>query len=249
MNSGFEKIIANNPDDDVSKLAYRDWLEENGHPERAELIDIGFKLESCGLPHRQVGFGKDDEYVLFGAGPDYWQFGEGGDYFEVGERIDIRYDNGRGFKIKRGVLITKVADGDVTIKKDTLSGPWKGENLLKRHNELILRSWMYPVAECSPIWKKGFISEISIDLGNVTESWLRGVVRMHPITAIHVKDATPTLVNHGQYERNFFWLMRDWGFLGNYMPNNKVVSEYYVSQKEAKIKLARALASWARATQ
>ena len=36
----FLQAILDNPDDDTPRLVYADWLDENGDPERAELIRI-----------------------------------------------------------------------------------------------------------------------------------------------------------------------------------------------------------------
>ena len=38
--TGFLRDIIDNPDDDVPRLIYADWLEDNGRPERAELIRV-----------------------------------------------------------------------------------------------------------------------------------------------------------------------------------------------------------------
>ena len=40
------RAILANPADDTPRLAYADWLEENGRPEEAEFIHIGCRLES-----------------------------------------------------------------------------------------------------------------------------------------------------------------------------------------------------------
>jgi len=44
----FIAAIAANPDDDLSRLVFSDWLEENGQPERAEFIRLSCQLD----PHR-----------------------------------------------------------------------------------------------------------------------------------------------------------------------------------------------------
>src|SRR5262245_11077458 len=38
MHAGFMDDICANPDDDTPRLVYADWLEQNGHTERAEFI-------------------------------------------------------------------------------------------------------------------------------------------------------------------------------------------------------------------
>jgi len=40
------RAILANPADDTPRLAYADWLEENGRPEEAEFLRIGCRLES-----------------------------------------------------------------------------------------------------------------------------------------------------------------------------------------------------------
>lgn len=36
----FLRAICDNPEDDTVRLAYADWLDENGDPERAALIRV-----------------------------------------------------------------------------------------------------------------------------------------------------------------------------------------------------------------
>src|SRR5262249_36119795 len=40
----FLRTIAENPDDDAPRLVFSDWLEEHGHPERAEFIRLQIAL-------------------------------------------------------------------------------------------------------------------------------------------------------------------------------------------------------------
>ncbi len=42
--AAFLRAIADNPDDDLPRLVYADWLDEHGEPERAEFIRVQCEL-------------------------------------------------------------------------------------------------------------------------------------------------------------------------------------------------------------
>ena len=48
QHSALLAAIIDNPDDDLPRLAYADWLEENGHPCRAEFVRL--QLDLAPLP-------------------------------------------------------------------------------------------------------------------------------------------------------------------------------------------------------
>src|SRR5258708_31097953 len=50
----FLQDVLDAPDDDVPRLVYADWLEDNGEPDRAEFIRLQIRL--C----REGGFGADE---------------------------------------------------------------------------------------------------------------------------------------------------------------------------------------------
>lgn len=57
--SGFIEAIVSEPDEDSHRLIYADWLDENGNPERAELIRVQCELatlEEDSMHRRQLAF-------------------------------------------------------------------------------------------------------------------------------------------------------------------------------------------------
>ena len=58
---GFLAAIIAQPDDDVPRLVYADWLDEHGDPERAELIRVQCELERLPEPEiKTMGVPRDD---------------------------------------------------------------------------------------------------------------------------------------------------------------------------------------------
>lgn len=53
IEQAFLEDIARNPDDDAPRLIYADWLEDNGNPERAELIRL--QIENAGKDAKEMG--------------------------------------------------------------------------------------------------------------------------------------------------------------------------------------------------
>ncbi|HEY1375481.1 MAG TPA: TIGR02996 domain-containing protein, partial [Gemmataceae bacterium] len=54
--AAFLRAIAENPDDDLPRLVYADWLDEHGEPERAEFIRV--QCELARLPRDEARFAK-----------------------------------------------------------------------------------------------------------------------------------------------------------------------------------------------
>jgi uncharacterized protein (TIGR02996 family) len=50
----FMAAVCADPHDNTPRLVFADWLEENGEPERAELIRVGIELEKLSTQERQV---------------------------------------------------------------------------------------------------------------------------------------------------------------------------------------------------
>jgi uncharacterized protein (TIGR02996 family) len=51
----FYRSICETPGDDVPRLIFADWLEENGHAEQAEFIRLGIKLDALPWPDMEDG--------------------------------------------------------------------------------------------------------------------------------------------------------------------------------------------------
>lgn len=68
------RAVCENPDDDLTRLVFADWLEEHGEPERAQFIRVQCELHS---PFRQSGTGiyelMDRERCLFEAYESRWR--------------------------------------------------------------------------------------------------------------------------------------------------------------------------------
>src|SRR5262249_10178667 len=52
---GFLRAIAANPADDTVRLAFADWLEEHGDPDRAQLIPVQIPFGNADRPSRPPG--------------------------------------------------------------------------------------------------------------------------------------------------------------------------------------------------
>jgi uncharacterized protein (TIGR02996 family) len=72
MHSAFLAAIADRPDDDLPRLVYADWLDENSQPERAEFIRT--QIELAKLPEHDPRFLplKARERELLAAHKDAW---------------------------------------------------------------------------------------------------------------------------------------------------------------------------------
>ncbi len=44
------QAVLDNPSDDLPRMVYADWLEENGEPERAEFIRLQIHMDDMGIP-------------------------------------------------------------------------------------------------------------------------------------------------------------------------------------------------------
>ena len=58
------QAILDKPDDDVPRLAFADWCEENGHADRAELIRVQLALAAGLNLHVRLVEGTDPQHVL-----------------------------------------------------------------------------------------------------------------------------------------------------------------------------------------
>jgi len=95
--AAFIRAIAAEPCDDTHRLVFADWLDENGEPERAELIRVQGELEpmrdryefprACQLHEREDDLLRQHQKEWLGKMPKEW------DHYEKGTTIEFR----RGF--------------------------------------------------------------------------------------------------------------------------------------------------------
>jgi uncharacterized protein (TIGR02996 family) len=69
----FQQAILQAPEDDVPRLVYADWLEENDQPARAEFIRLGCRLASLPENDRRRGPFEDRELALLETHGDNWR--------------------------------------------------------------------------------------------------------------------------------------------------------------------------------
>lgn len=200
--------VLQNPACDTARLVYADWLQEKGDENRAELIRVGIALAKCGPAPKLIGYGEEPP-VLYSGGPGYWQFALGYDDgdIEVGDRIDLRYDNGGGIRIKRDCRVTKVVDGIVTVKKIE---PWGGRELARREIELIAK-FHIPGAT----WERGFVKSICVRLEDLESRWLIEVVYWNPIEEVRLVDISPrtSMETPRTSMEIYYWDRADFPFL------------------------------------
>ncbi len=131
------RAIVANPTETTTKLAFADFLDEEGCPSnaaRARFIREQIELDAMG-PERKGFHGK-----VIPRGPGYYEIVGVDDYeFRVGDRVDCAWFS-RNLKKKRnwyGLLVVKIMAGDgnsnASMKEDHLSVPFPE----KRHTELI----------------------------------------------------------------------------------------------------------------
>lgn len=143
--------ILNDPDDDLPRLVYADWLDEHSEPERAELIRVQCELARLGPERITIGAGVGGPVLgIRTSGPGYWDFRVGdGLGCREGDRVDVlihadAFKRGRepGTLVKaHGRVVVRVTDHGsnvhFVVKRDRDSKPWGGAKLLKRSRSLL----------------------------------------------------------------------------------------------------------------
>lgn len=155
------RAVCEQPGEDTVRLAFADWCDEHGEPERAEFVRVQVELARIGPKPREL-------FVADGAGARMEGLGValiprgGGHYsasslerglstetFAPGERVDIYAHLARKDRIAwmRGLKYVKHVDNrhEIIFRKDDQSGPWKGAPLAKRADELLSahgREWV-----------------------------------------------------------------------------------------------------------
>lgn len=147
------KAIAEQPDEDTVRLAYADWLEENGQGERAEFIRVQIEIARLGPKHRELFVADGAGQRLEGLGVALTPRGDGHysasdlerglstETFAPNERVDIYAHLARKDRVgwMRGLKYVKHVEArhEIIFRKDEQSGPWKGAMLAKRVDELL----------------------------------------------------------------------------------------------------------------
>src|SRR5262249_8069317 len=76
LDDAFLRDICERPDDDAPRLIYADWLEENGHAERAEFIRLQCRVAQMDEDDPHYAELEDREFELLHAHSDDWQGAE-----------------------------------------------------------------------------------------------------------------------------------------------------------------------------
>lgn len=231
--------ICKHPDDIDRRLVFADWLEESGEdPARAELIRVQHRLHEMGPEPKLV-----TDLVLWSRGIDYWTttLGQDLDLDEIkpGIRCDVETyvtptdrQMGRTSKRYHNLLITKVLDeGDfgteVVLKRDELSVPWLGKELVKREKELFAENNTSKIPWTTPLewildhgdffridWWCGFPDHVELRL----KDWFKHLAELRggpaallfvPLRSIYIRDKEPQ-----QVQDRYHWLSvvrSDWG--------------------------------------
>src|SRR5262245_19778622 len=61
--AAFLAAIHEAPNDDAPRLVFADWLDENGHPERAEFIRVQVEMKRERMEHGRVTLRSDELFV------------------------------------------------------------------------------------------------------------------------------------------------------------------------------------------
>lgn len=187
--------ICANRDDDTVRLAYADWLEENGDGDRAAFIRLQVELAGLGDPPARFV-----RTPMSPAGPSYWTFDADEVTAKAGQRVDVERDlalcrrrerGDKRFKWYRGLVVTRVEDGDAnrpvryTVKRDELSARWPGYALRRTCRELLRNNepvWLNQILICLFAgqtgnerrifryeWRRGFLDSVTISF----DDWCR----------------------------------------------------------------------------
>ncbi len=158
--------ICSNPSDDTPRLVYADWLDENGHEDRANYI-----RNECGLLANKHYHKKQPAWALavakaFGfstapsvGGKHFKHFGYGSGYEADGDRQPVMWEWSRGFIsgiechcedwLKYGREVVKVAPIERVILTDKVGHPipnaglwgWYASNTLNGYDDLPWCLW------------------------------------------------------------------------------------------------------------
>jgi len=106
----FLAAIASNPDDDLPRLVYADWLDENGDPARAEFIRLQCHTARVGPLDPSWAPAELREYDLFKANETKWRPGQRDD---ISHMLMARWRRGFPACIDLGdVAIRRLTDGE-----------------------------------------------------------------------------------------------------------------------------------------
>jgi uncharacterized protein (TIGR02996 family) len=120
---GFLRAIFDAPDDDLPRLAYADFLEENGEPDRAALIRVQCQLAALGdRPGEAQQLRRHERELIDRLHPELVLI-----HWTAEERARIRFD--RGFLVEPTAVVCPGELGDVTAAREKIvrSRPhWSG---------------------------------------------------------------------------------------------------------------------------
>ena len=219
------RAIHANPADDTVRLAYADFLAENGDETRAEFIRVQIALANCVPPeHKKTGY-LDQPVVMTAHGDRHYSFtGYTSDNLQVEDRVDILIHRALKTPWKmhglRVYKIEPVTTGDhlqgelkVYVRLDDQSKPWAGTELrkqsaavLKKHGRTWLPYAMFANEEINPTHPlntmldihRGFARELTM----MCEPFLghAGVAELftdHPIEKVTLAGVQPYQADEG----------------------------------------------------
>lgn len=231
----FCRAIASEPDDDTRRLAFADWCEENGEPDRAKLIRLQFRLHERDRDGRVI----DPLGAVMRAQCDML-IGTHRDWLRV--RCDACGGTGDETSDGQGRCASCVNGdmGGLTWAREVAGGG------------------LMPVAS-KVGWRRGFPDAVRCRLGDVCRRqftgfgvapdewfweptpWALAVVRAHPVTQFRVD--VPFTSHHGHNAWSSGTIP---DFLFGLLNNNGRGHDDSTPEA-AHTAMARALASWARA--
>ncbi len=194
------RAILDDPADDLPRLAYADWLEENGQMERAEFIRLQLEL----APHESALRRPHPEQALCTDESAHWCPVCG----------DCRCPEPETSKCYPGCRLharTSRHHSDESLKLYCADLRRRERDLLDRHGDgiaagvaaafgLRLRMVDYGYGGGAGLcgfvkwlWRRGFVAEIRCPL----QAWLDhgpAVVRAHPVEVVEVTDKKPAVV-------------------------------------------------------
>ncbi len=201
----FLTAICESPADDLPRLVYADWLEENGEADRAEFIRV-----QCALAKMEPRIVVTEPCVCEQRyGPNYYTLTGGEETLngrlvfeaQVGKRVDILHARSATKKTRPmwGLRISKVdGDSEIVLVKDELSVPSAYAALQARERELIgVFGYDWCPETIRPYngqYSRGFIS--SVTLPRSALSHLPAILATQPIELVKVEGAEFEIRKH-----------------------------------------------------
>lgn len=230
------------PEEDTVRLAYADWLTENGQEDRAEFIRVQIELHQKGCVIR------DSEEAVVWAG----------EWVGLRDRMMklLWADNGKGRPNWEDWCWCVAKDEDGRICRNLMGS---GGMVVTPHGSPNLRGWPASCAVPSPVtglvaqeFRRGFISRVELNSNSFFDDYygvgyregglVTSLFRTLPITEVRFKDS---YYLYDRVDGKVYW--RDYGiFDSNAIPHALCPDDAFDTVEEAEVALSENLVRYSR---